>query len=308
MNNWISLVGLERIDTHISWVFFDEEFAYKVKKPVDFGFLDFTSLESRKKYCDHEVEKNRALSPDIYLGVLPVFFDGKSVSFGEGDGELVDYCVKMVRLPEDRKMSVLLEAGDVTEENVRALGKMIFDFHEKLPASDEAWRYGSKENVKKFCDQNFEQTEEFVGKALSKIDFGLISGVTNKFLDENGELFENRIREKHVKDCHGDLHSANIFILENGDVKVFDALEFNQALSVTDTLSDVAFMVMDLDFHGREDLTGILLEAYGVSPSPLLNFYKCYRAYVRGKIGCFSGEAKKAEKYFDLARKYAGMF
>ncbi|MEM2080800.1 MAG: phosphotransferase [Candidatus Bathyarchaeia archaeon] len=312
----VGKVELEQ--THISFVFLTERFVYKVKKAVNFGFLDFTTLEKRRFFCQKELELNRRLCGDMYLEVVPIN-KADAVKI-KGAGETVEYAVKMRRLPQEKIMSRLLEENKVDKTLVDRIAKIIADFHAKAETNQQISKFGSLATIEANWKENFEQTEAFIGNTVSKEDFELIHSKVYAFMKRNSAVFEKRATTGKVKDCHGDIHSGNIFI-ENG-IYIFDAIEFNDRFRYSDAAADVAFLAMDLDFRGRPDLSEVFIEKYmeysGDRELPLLlPFYKCYRAYVRGKVVSFKlndpnvrSEDKDAAKreataYFKLATTYA---
>jgi aminoglycoside phosphotransferase family enzyme len=309
---------VDLIQTHISFIFITDDLVYKVKKPVDFGFLDFTTLDKRLFYCQAEVELNKRLSPDVYLGVLPITDESDRLVVN-GKGEVVEYTVKMKKIPMDRLMKKLLKEGRVIPEMVDKVAEKIASFHEEAQSSDEIAKFGSLETIKFNTDENFQQTESFIGKTISKAQFDLLKDYTNNFYKNNDHVIEKRIEEDKIKDCHGDLHLEHICIAD--PIIIFDCIEFNERFRYSDTAADIAFLAMDLDFQGRKDLSKVLMDSYvkhsddeGVLD--MLNFYKIYRAYVRGKVIGFqlgdphiSQEDKEkarklAQSYFELAASY----
>ncbi|MEO0079900.1 MAG: AAA family ATPase [candidate division WOR-3 bacterium] len=317
-------VGL--IQTHTSWVFLAGSYAYKVKKPVNFGFLDYRTLSARRFFCNEEFRLNRQLSPEIYIGVLPITESRGRLRVG-GRGRVIDYCLKMKALPQDSIMTEQLRQGRVTFEEIDEIALRIARFHELAERGKGVSRFGSLEVVRLNWDENFAQTTEFLGKTISKAAFDEIKKGVERFIVQNRELFRRRREQGFVRRCHGDLHSKNIFIVKSersvgSDIFIFDCIEFNPRFSCCDVASEIAFMVMDLEFHGRNDLANFFLERYLVYSGdegllPLLNFYKCYRAYVRGKVTSFQlkdvgldGRAKAeaqdvAKRYFRLSLRYA---
>lgn len=313
---------LKVIQTHISYVFITDRWVYKVKKPVNFGFLDFTTLEKRKYFCEKEVELNRRLCPDLYLGVVPITKEGETFKI-EGRGEPVEYAVKMKKLPEEGMMGTLLKDGSVTEKHIDLIIEALVPFYKKAKTGEEVNYYGSLEVISYNTEENFSQTKNFVGKALTEDKFNLIVSYTRSFITEKASLFEKRIKEGYIRDGHGDLYSANICFDDLKRVYIFDCIEFNERFRCGDVCSDIAFLAMDLDFNRYRNLSDYFVEEYlkkseDLDLPKLLNFYKCYRAYVRGKIGCFTYASlevpererekalKKAQEYFDLAYLYAG--
>ena len=314
-----SVKRVRLIQTHTSWVFLTGEYCYKVKKPVNFGFLDYTTLAARKSFCSEEFKLNKRLSPDIYLAVLPIREHEKELTIG-GRGRTIDYCIKMRELPQDSIMTERLKHGKVTFSDVDSIARQIAGFHEHAGRGPRISRYGSLETVRLNWDENFAQTTEFRGRTITGREFDAIRRQVEQFILKKRHLFRRRREAGFVRRCHGDLHSGNIFI---GDkVRIFDCIEFNPRFSCSDTASEVAFMAMDLDFHGRHDLASFFIERYVAYTGDygllrLLDFYLCYRAYVRGKVTSFNlndpgipaqARAKArltARKYFRLSERYA---
>jgi aminoglycoside phosphotransferase family enzyme len=310
--------GVELVQTHISYVFLTANFVYKVKKAVNFGFLNFTTLEKRRFFCEKELELNRRLCKDMYLEVVPIN-KGDAIKI-KGEGETVEYAVKMKRMPQEMMMNKLLEKNQVDTHLVDRIAKIIADFHSKAETSSKINQFGSLRIIGTNWKENYDQTEEFIDKTISKEDFELIRDKVTDFMKQNKAVFEKRVAEGRIRDCHGDIHSGNIFAA-NG-IYIFDAIEFNERFRYSDVAADVAFLAMDLDFKGRSDLARFFVEKYveysaDLELTKLLPFYKCYRAYVRGKVVSFkltdpnvrsvekSAAEKEAEAYFKIAVSYA---
>jgi len=309
---------IDLIQTHISMVFLTTKFVYKIKKAVNFGFLDFSTLERRRFFCEKELELNRRLCSDIYLEVVPI---NKSETIKiKGRGEAVEYALKMKRLPQEAIMTKLLGENKVDYKTIDELAKIIVRFHSSAETGKEINTFGSLKIIKVNWDENFAQTEKYINQTIPKAQYNVIEDKVNRFMDLNGALFESRISNGKIRDCHGDLHSGNIFITNK--ICIFDAIEFNDRFRYSDVASDVAFLSMDLDFQKRSDLAGYLIERYVAYSKDqeltrMLEFYKCYRAYVRGKVISFklddpnisekekSSAAKDAQAYFKLASVYA---
>jgi len=290
---------IEVIETAISWIFLNDRYVYKLKKPINLGFLDYTTLEKRKHFCEREIELNSRLSPQIYLGVDKVTKTGLNKN-----GEILDYVVKMVRLPKSQLMSNMLKDNNVKETDIVRIAIVLADFHRDAELN---YKFGDIEIIKENWTENFDQTKQYIGTAIDSTSFYKISDYVNNFIEKNISLFADRIAEEKIRRCHGDMHSENIFIIED-NIFIFDCIEFNDRFSCGDVASEVAFLCMDLDFHDREDLSELFAEKYikfsqDNKLRELLLFYKIYRAYVRGKIACFSNDFDKARMYFDLCLK-----
>ncbi len=309
------------VQTHISLVFVADHFVYKVKKPVNFGFLDFTTLEKRHYYCQREVELNRRLAEDLYIGVLPVReVDGRH-TLGKGEGRVVDYAVKMKRIPEESLMKNLFEKGRLSNQHLTLLAQKLARFHQTAERNPEIDKFGLPEVFKVNTDENFQQVEKYVGQTIDRDVFNALSYWTEGFYSRNSELFHDRIKGGRIRDCHGDLHMEHISFYGEG-VAIFDCIEFNDRFRYSDTIADTAFLLMDLEYYGGGEFSRLLWQTYaelsreGPESLPLLTFYKVYRAFVRGKVISFqlddpaiSEEEKKkaaarASSYFQLAYSY----
>jgi aminoglycoside phosphotransferase family enzyme/predicted kinase len=311
-----NIKNIRLIQTHISWLFLTGKYVYKIKKPVNFGFLDFTTLENRKFYCEKELELNKRLAPDMYLEVVPINeYDGKIKI--KGEGKTIEYTVKMKEIPQENMMLKLLNKNKIGNEVINKISKLLSDFH---TSAETPKNFDLYKTVKFNWDENFEQTKQFIGNTIDKDKFYFIEKNIRNFIEDNEKLFKNRIYDGKVKDCHGDLHSGNIFISDK--IYIFDAIEFNERFRFGDVASEIAFLAMDLDFHNRTDLSNYFVQKYleyskDSELKNFLNFYKCYRAFVRGKVISFKlndkdisnkekqESEKTARKYFDLAFEYS---
>ena len=309
---------IELVQTQMSFVFLTDNYVYKVKKPVNLGYLDYTTLDKRHFYCQREVKLNRRLCPDAYLGVVPIT-QRKGDIFIEGQGEVIEYAVKMRRLPQNAMMDVLLTNNQLSPEMVSSVAQRLVEFHQKAATNVSISAFGNLDNITVNTAENFTQTEKYIGNTISQDTYQHIKAYTNSFIKQNVTLFHKRIAQGRIRDCHGDLHAAHI-CFTNG-VCIYDCIEFNDRFRYCDVASEVAFLAMDLDHYGRADLSRSFINAY-VDRSQdkellaLLNFYKCYRAYVRGKVESFklddphiSPEEKTrvlavARSYFKLAESY----
>lgn len=281
--------SVELIQTHISYILLTPEFAYKIKKPVDFGFLDFTTLEKRLFFCEEEVRLNKRLAPGVYLGVAAVVKKDGGFEM-EGAGKPVEYAVKMRRLPEESLLEYSLLSGEISNSTITRIASAIAAFHGTAATDERISSFGSPALIKKNTDENFAQTVAFAGRAISKGLFERVREYTGDFLKRNGELFIRRVNEGFIRDCHGDIHSGHISISDG--INIFDCIEFNERFRFSDTVADAAFLSMDLDFHNRADLARLFESSYFAATGDtegraLLDFYKCYRAYVRGKVEAF---------------------
>jgi uncharacterized protein len=312
--------NVELVQTHISAIFLTGKHVYKVKKPVNLGFLDFTTLEKRKFYCQQEVVLNRRLCPEIYLGVVEIRSHQGRIFLGDGPGEIIEYAVLMKQLPPDCMMNRWLARRAVTPALLHKIAAKIAHFHAQAETSSEIASYGNIETIRGNVEENFTQTENYVGISISAEFFREIMESSRRYMQRQLPLFQKRIAGGKIRDCHGDLHLQHICLTE--EILIFDCIEFNQRFRYSDVAADIAFLLMDLDFHGYPLLSADLASSYlDISRDwplfLLLDFYKSYRAYVRGKVISFRLEdpaistAEKgavlaeARRYFDLAHHYA---
>lgn len=287
--------------THISAVFLAGGFAYKIKKPLDLGFLDFTTLERRRAACEDEVRLNRRLAPRVYHGVVPITRENAALRIG-GSGQAVEYAVKMERLPADRTFEKLLEAGELETETVERLARKIARFHAAEPSSPEIDAEARWEVIAANARQNFEQMKAAVGRTVSAEVYQELGRLTERNLQALKPLMDRRALSGAARDTHGDLHLDHIYNLPvTGGVDelvIIDCIEFNKRFRYADPVSDIAFLVMDLDFHAREDLARVAGETYFDESGDgegrrLLPYYASYRAIVRAKVeGMALGEAE----------------
>ncbi len=294
------------IQTHISWVFIAPPFVFKVKKPVNFGFLNFSTLEKRHHFCQRELELNRRLCPEVYLAVVPIYKSGSGFSFN-AEGEIVEYSVKMRELPHGWFLSELLAKSLVGETEINRVISCLHRFYESETPTPEIEQWGTPEKLKISTDENFRQVEPFVGKTISPVALETIRHFTNSFYATNEDLFRNRIRQHRIRDCHGDLHLDHVHLTPEATT-IFDCIEFNDRFRFIDIANDLAFLAMDFDFEGKRELGNLLLRnAARKFRDPgmlkITNFYKCYRAFVRGKVESIQATASDAEDIVGWARR-----
>lgn len=310
---------LRLCETHASWVVLVGQYAYKVKKPVNLGFLDFSSLERRVAVCADEVRLNRRLCPEVYLGVVSLVEREGAYSVG-GPGRLVEPAVWMRRLPEAGMLPNLLATGAADARIVGRIARRLARFHATAATGPGVDEYGSPAAIRYNWDENFAQTVPYVGRALPPGVCQVVRHFVERFLAQQASLLEARVAGGRIRDGHGDLHAASICV-DGRRLYLFDCLEFSPRFRCADVAADVAFLAMDLDHYGRADLAAAFVDAY-VSASGdqvlrrVLPFYQCYRAYVRGKVlslrltqpGLARDQgrvvAHEARTYFDLACAY----
>jgi aminoglycoside phosphotransferase family enzyme/predicted kinase len=307
------------LETHISWVFIASPFVYKVKKPVNLGFLDFSTLERRHHFCRRELELNRRLCPEIYLAVIPIYEGDRGFSFDDAVGEVAEYAVKMQELPHGWFLNELLAKRAVGETEIKRVISRLYSFYESEAPRPEIEEWGRSEKLKISTDENFAQVTPFVGNTLSPLAFDTIRHFTNKFYVANERLFERRIQQHRVRDCHGDLRLDHIHLTPEA-ITIFDCIEFNDRFRFIDIANDLAFLAMDFDFEKQHALGDVLLrnaarEFRDPGMLQLTDFYKCYRAFVRGKVESIQAISETtvdrqkhvtpAARYFRLALRYA---
>ena len=306
------------IQTHISWVFIASPFVFKVKKPVNLVFLDFSTAEKRHHFCQREITLNRRLAPEVYLGVAPIYKTTSGFSFSD-EGEIVEYAVKMKELPNGFFLNELLEKNHVGEKEINQVISVLRRFYQAETPTPQIAKWGTPEKLKINTDENFTQVEPFIGKTISSDAFEAIRHYTNQFYERNESLFRQRLRQLRILDCHGDLRLDHIHLTPKA-TSIFDCIEFNDRFRFIDIANDLAFLAMDFDFNGRSDLGNLLLrnaarELDDAGMLKIANFYKCYRAFVRGKVESIQSAEKEttnpqeherqAARYFRLALQYA---
>ncbi|MBI4527540.1 MAG: AAA family ATPase [Deltaproteobacteria bacterium] len=315
---------VELRQTHISYVFLAGEYVYKVKKPVRFSFLDYSTRERRLHFCREEVRLNRRLAPKVYLGVVPIYRSGEGFALGEDTvladrTTVVEHAVKMRRLPEDRMLNRLVMDRIAGKEDIRALVNLLVPFH-RSAATERASLYGTPEAIRRRITDNFAETRDFIGRTIREKMFNRIQEYSLGFLAERASLLQDRVRDQKVREGHGDLRTEHVCV--GDEIVVFDCIEFDERLRYCDVASEVAFLAMDLDFLGEPELSECLAREYAETGddellSLLLPFYKSYRAYVRGKVESLKAQEQEvpeagrekasaeARRYFRLAYRYA---
>jgi uncharacterized protein len=292
-------------ETHIGVVFLIGELAYKLKKPVRTAFLDFSTRQRRLDACRREVELNRRLAPDVYLGVAEVT---------GVDGRPCDHLVVMRRMPEDRRLATLLGTGASLADPVRRLARMLAAFHAGARRDPEITAEGGRDALRVRWQEGFEELRRFRGTVL---DDGLVAEFerrTLRFLAGREPLFATRQRGGRIVDGHGDLLTGDIFCLDDGP-RVLDCLEFDDRLRYVDGLDDAAFLAMDLEYRGAAELGAQFLDWYAEfagdpAPPALRHHYVAYRAGVRAKVACLRSEQGGAsihDEFREEARRYAGI-
>ncbi len=298
----------ELIETHISWVIKAQNYVFKIKKPVNFGFLDFSSLNMRKYYCRREVLLNTRLTEDVYLSVIPVMNNQGTYYIGQGDGEIVDYAVMMKNLQADLHMPEMLSKHQVSTYHIRQIANVLANFHKQA-------KIVRKNYTEKMLGNAFHQLIPHINEFDTEEQHIITQSeqAMNALVEEKASLFQERVNLGWVRDVHGDLHTGNIF-LYNPPV-IFDCIEFNDDFREIDVLNDLAFLVMDLEYYGEFELAQTLLTQYTrhcpcfdtPGANTLFRYYKMYRANVRAKVNILQAidpHAIDTEKYRRKAVQY----
>jgi aminoglycoside phosphotransferase family enzyme/predicted kinase len=291
------------IETHISWVILTGDFAYKIKKPVDFGFLDFTTLEKRKHYCEEELRLNRQLAPQIYLDVVAIHGSPQQPILTSNDQPVIEYAVKMRQFPQPNEMDHLLEAGNLLPKHIDQLARVVAHFHLTTGQPPAGSKYGDYQHVTAPVMENFSQTRLHIKDpgAIALID-QLEKWSRNECVRLQG-VISTRKKNNFVRSCHGDMHLGNMVLLDKEPV-IFDRIEFNNNFYFIDVMSEIAFLLMDLDYRQQHQLAWRFLNHYlqitgDYEGLTLLGFYKAYRAMVRAKVDALrlSQEQENSEEY-----------
>ena len=299
------------LETHISCILLTGPYAYKFKKPVDLGFLDFSSLDRRRFYCEEEVRLNRRLAPELYREVIPITGSPEAPRIG-GPGEAIEYAVMMVEFPQEAQFDRLLEAGRLNEAQLDDLAVQIADFHGRAPPASPTSGFGTPTSVAEVVLDNFSalgtEAEALLGRGALERARRAASGL----LKELEPLFLGRRREGRVRECHGDLHLTNIAWLD-GRAVAFDCIEFSEALRWTDVMSEVAFLLMDLESRDRGDLAARFLNGYlertgDYGGLAVLRHYLAYRAMVRAKVAWLRHAQASGKEREETASRFARHF
>ncbi|MCP5205636.1 MAG: AAA family ATPase [Hahellaceae bacterium] len=297
------------LETHISWVILTGKYAYKIKKPMNFGFLDFTTLEKRKFFCEQEVRLNQRLAPEVYLGVIPIT-GSLAAPQPDGSGEPIEYAVKMLQFDQSGLFDKLLEKEGITLAHITTLADTIASFHKGIVSVAADSVLGSAASVFEPMQQNFDQVRPMLETDADRQQLDNLEAWTQATFQRLTPLLEKRKADGKVKECHGDIHLGNITLV-NDKVTLFDCIEFNEEFRCIDTISDLAFLVMDLEDRGLNAYANRLLNRYmeqsgDFESLSLLNFYKAYRAVVRAKIALFMrcGDGLDESTKADLYQRY----
>ena len=330
--------SIQLLQTHISYVLLTGDYAYKVKKQVNLGFLDFSTLEQRRQFCEQELHINRRWSPELYLSMVPIVectpgqFQLSSPlvpNENEGGAEIasstpsmpvVDYAVLMHQFAQKDLFSHRFQQGELTLAQIQALGRLIADLHQVAPTSADITANGSVEGVRRVADNNYAISRPFLGQTQTQAQLDQTQAFSNQFFQDHDDWFQQRQAAGKIRDCHGDLHLNNVCFYE-GKIQVFDCVEFNPDFRHIDVIYDMAFMVMDLAAQGRLDFANVFLNTYlehtgDYEGAALLPLYLSMRAYIRGNVNSLAAQdpviavpqqqqcQQKATDYYHRAWEY----
>ncbi len=314
------VASVELIETHISWVLLTGTYAYKIKKPVDFGFLNFTTLEKRKFYCEEELRLNGRLAPDIYLDVIAITESNGTFFIDNANGKIVEYAVKMKEFSQQGLIRNLLNNGEITIDHFLQLADAIAEFHSKISIADETMIHGHPTEVLKPVEHNFKILEAFLTDPLQLKKLAIIKQTSGEIFEHINTTLDLRKNNGFIRECHGDLHLGNIAFID-GKPLIFDGIEFSESLRWIDVMSEIAFLIMDLQDVGEHYFASALLNRYlektgDYNGLAVMTFYKVYRAMVRAKVTAlrlqqenenserFITDRQKLADYLDLANTY----
>ena len=310
---------LTLLETHISWVILCGDFAYKIKKALDLGFLDCTTLERRKFFCEEELRLNRRLAPELYLEVVPITGTEAQPSLA-GQGPALEYAVKMQRFPASALLSELVDDNRLAAGHIDQLAAQIASFHQRIPASGNDTLYGNPDHVHAPALENFCQIRERIDEPHRLAMVERLHTWTQQEYQRCAPVFDQRKNQGFVRECHGDMHLGNMVMIADTPV-IFDGIEFNPELYWIDVMSEIAFLCMDLEHHGRPDYANRFLNSYlehtgDYEGLQVARYYRVYRAIVRAKVASIRVEQEAASKtpsaslhecdqYLQLALQYS---
>ena len=310
---------IQLVQTHASWVVLTGDYAYKIKKSVNYGFLDYSTLEKRKHFLNEELRLNLKIAPQLYLEVLPISREGRDFILGSSKN-IVEYALKMRQFAPDSLLSNLLKAEKLEAKHFIELGKIVAKFHKNALTNQYISGFGAIDRIKVAFSENYRQSQKYLGIVQTDKQFEATKAYSDRFFDRRQDLFADRIGQNKIKECHGDLHLKNICLWQ-GKIQLFDRIEFNESFRFVDTMYDVAFTVMDLEAREKPKFANAFLNSYlehsqdwqGLCILPL---YLCRQAYVRAKVNSFllddlqipESDRKKAQqaaiKYYRQAYQY----
>lgn len=308
---------IKLIQTHISYVILTGKYAYKIKKPVKYDFLDFSTLTKREYFTHLELKLNVKYSPEIYLEVKKIYVANGKYSFKPRE-EIVEYCLVMREFPQNALFSQLFDRGALTNDIMKALGKEIARIH--LQSSKAPENYGSINLIRQTGIENYQESLPFIGDIITRQSLQNIRNYIESFIASHKEIFSQRIDDNKISDCHGDLHLNNLCYF-NDKIHAFDCIEFNSDFRFIDRIYDTAFIFMDLIYRGNKELAFSFINSYltetgDYTGALLLPLYSCYRAMIRGKVYAYmtndpaiplenkTNSKEKSKTFYNLAEKF----
>ncbi len=306
------------VETHISWVFLLDRDVFKVKKPVDLGFLNFSSRHQRLRACEEEVRLNARLAPGVYRDVVPITRDPNGHCVVGGAGRVVDWAVHMERLSDEGRADTLLAQRTLSIDRIDAIAVRIAEFHDGARGDDKVTCHGRPSAIEKNIEENFDQTRHTLSLYLAPGEAKEVVRWQMGFVHDQQDRFQERIAQGRIRDGHGDLRLEHVYVEPRGGIRVLDCIEFNERFRYADVCADIAFLSMDLAAHGRVDLAERLLASYARAADDfdlyaVVDFYESYRAFVRGKVSAMLASdvqvdptvrhraGEEARRYFLLA-------
>lgn len=294
--------SVELVETHISWVLLTGQFAYKIKKPVNFGFLDFSTLEKRKFYCGEELRLNRRLAPDLYLDVVSIYGSEENPVL-KGQGPAIEYAVKMKQFPQSSQLDRMLKAEGLDKSIIDKLARKVAQFHLSNNPAGESSHYGDLEHIQQPILENFQHIRNNINDRNINPLLVKLENWSKKQLEALAPILQQRKEQGAVRECHGDMHLRNIAFWED-NIIIFDCIEFNPNFHWIDVISEIAFLVMDLEDRNQHGLAQHFLNSYleitgDYEGLRLLPMYKVYRAMVRAKVDALraSQEQPRTQEY-----------
>jgi aminoglycoside phosphotransferase family enzyme/predicted kinase len=310
--------SVELIETHISWVFLAGDRVVKVKRPVNYGFVDHRELDVRRQSCIAEVQLNRRLTTGVYLSVEPITHTAGAFRLG-GDGPVAEWATVMRRLPGDRMLDILLESGSAPADLATRLTDRLLPFHREIaePCGDLAC--GRPDALLGVVTENLDQLADFAGSIVNPLQLSLVDSKMRAFSDEHRSNLAKRAADGWVRDGHGDLRIEHVCLETDGSVQIFDCVEFSAAIRCADVASDLAFLLMDLERVGAGEVANDVLERYRAAsadlPQAIVDFYRSHRSVVRAKVACLTAAAAgheshatapaEAADYLNLATRFS---
>ena len=311
--------GFTVVETHISWVILTGDYAYKIKKPVKLEFLDFSTLQQRYFYCQEELRLNRRIAADYYLDVIAITGTKTNPAFN-GTGRPIEYAIKMKQFPQDCQLDRLLARGKLELSHIRSLAESVADFHGNIATSDPEDRFGTPATIKDATDKCFDVINAFLTKADDARNLSDIQEWCDIEHARCCDIFRRRKQQGYIKECHGDMHLRNI-AFTNNKILIFDCIEFEEDFRWIDVMSEIAFVVMDLDSRNQPEMASEFLNYYLEQTGDyrgleVLRYYLVYRALVRAKVDCIrahqadisASEKQEAmtefQRYIGIAKSY----